>query len=80
MFCMNLVRFWFVPVCCTQVYWSENEDLCLLACQDNYYVLRYHATVVEVRRNSIEMETLLAEEWGRVCNNAEFRIEIRFGS
>lgn len=34
---------------CAQVYWSDNEDLCLLACQDNYYVLRYHASTVEAR-------------------------------
>lgn len=32
-----------------QVYWSENEELCLLACIDNYYVLKYHSAVVEVR-------------------------------
>ncbi|CAN0378696.1 unnamed protein product [Ascophyllum nodosum] len=42
-----------------EVYWSDNEDLCLLACQDNYYVLRYHSATVEIALQSgnIDSET-----------------------
>ena len=28
------------------VYWSENGDLVAIACQDSFYVLRYHADIV----------------------------------
>ncbi|CAM9271615.1 unnamed protein product, partial [Discosporangium mesarthrocarpum] len=58
-----------------EVYWSENEDLCVLACEETYFVLKYDGATVEaaLQSGNIDSEegveasfTLLHKMQGRV--------------